>query len=422
MSTAVLRGNVREMPLSDESVDLIVTSPPYWGLRSYTDGGEALAGQIGTEETPQQYLEALWDCTAEWARVLAPGGSIFVNLGDRYSSRSGTGWGKQSVWIGRGRPEVIRQNSPHRRPDSARITGIPEKSLLGLPWRYALGCTDQLGLILRRDIVWSKPNGLPESVTDRCASRHEYLFHLVKRPDYYSAVDEIREPHAEASIRRAMPHRAPPGRRPSSIYNGQPEQSLHLDRMNNPLGKLPGSVWEIPSQPLDVPDWLGADHFAAFPMELPRRCILGWSPPGICVECGEGRRPVTEVAGIEGRRGRKERVVDLTLDSAHGPDGRGGERWRQSIRVTGYACACPDPAAPARRAVVADPFGGTGTTALVADVLGRHGVSFDLSRDYCRIARWRTTDPGERARAMQVPKPPVIPDSQGSLFDVDEAS
>ena len=98
--------------------------------------------------------------------------------------------------------------------------------------------------------------------------------------------------------------------------------------------------------------------------------------------------------------------------------------WRRSsarapeATITGYACACPQPDAPTRPAIVADPFGGTGTTALVASVLGRDGFSFDRSADYCRLARWRVTDPGERARAMQVPKPPPAMDGQDTLFAV----
>jgi hypothetical protein len=99
-------------------------------------------------------------------------------------------------------------------------------------------------------------------------------------------------------------------------------------------------------------------------------------------------------------------------------NGRGASTLRTiALRdITGYACACPQPDAPTRPAIVADPFGGTGTTALVADALGRHGLSFDRSADYCRLARWRTTDPAERAKAMQVPKPPPVMDGQEALF------
>jgi hypothetical protein len=270
---------------------------------------------------------------------------------------------------------------------------------------------DELGLILRRDIIWSKPNGLPESVTDRCRSSHEYLFHLVRQPRYYAAVDEIREPQDSIGERH--------GGNRSGYAKATPDIARHFnERALNPLGKLPGSVWDIPSQPLTVPAALGVDHFAAFPMELPRRCVLGWSPPGVCTACGEGRRPVTDKHVVAHRRNLKAgnstaRNRDNNFDwSAY--DAVVGHT---EATITGYACACPEPDAPVRPALVVDPFGGTGTTALVAAAYGRTGVSVDLSGDYCRLARWRTRDPAERARALQVPKPPPVPDGQGSLFD-----
>jgi hypothetical protein len=148
-------------------------------------------------------------------------------------------------------------------------------------------------------------------------------------------------------------------------------------------------------------------------MELPRRCILGWSPPGICTGCGEGRRPVATSVVTEDRGGRK---FNITED--HGTGKLGLARL---TTITGYACACPEPDAPVRPAVILDPFGGTGTTALIADALGRTGVTVDRSADYCRLAAWRTSDPAERAKAMQVPKPPPVPDGQDSLFDLESA-
>jgi DNA modification methylase len=474
VSVVLLRGDARHLPLPDESVDLIVTSPPYFGLRDYHDNGQSMAGQIGSEETPREYIAALLDCTREWMRVLKPTGSLFVNLGDKFSQRVQVRRSSHQpgmfpdkfpefgeTWAERSANGATRM--PHQNVVDDGGTAVAEKSLIGLPWRYALACTDTLGLILRRDIIWAKPSGLPESVIDRCGTRHEYLFHLTKEPRYFSAIDEIREPHAEVSIKRAMPHRSAPaaGRRGAQIYNGQPEQTLSLNQMNHPLGKLPGSVWEVAAQPLIVPASLGLDHFAAFPLELPRRCILGWSPSGICTGCGEGRRPV--VAGGRNGDGSKPHKAAQRVASFD------WAAWKQSTPhvITGYACACtpytdhpasdetatrreraPEAtrpqgtygrkqageydrvgpwreyhldawvAPPTRPAVVADPFGGTGSTALVADALGRTGLSFDLSADYCRLARWRTTDPAERAKALQVRKPPPVIDGQESLFEV----
>jgi DNA modification methylase len=401
VTAVILRGDAACLPLPDGSVDLIVTSPPYFGLRSYVDGGEHYDGQIGSEETSAAFVAALLDCTREWMRALRPSGSIFVNLGDKYAGGGGQ-------WEGDTRPD------PHkRRAVSGKIAnggqtyGLRPKSLIGLPWRYAIGCVDDLGLILRAEIVWSKPNGLPESVTDRVRRSHEQVFHFTKQPRYFAAVDEIREPQQGVTGGK--------DRRPFQSGNGVTHRSGNKDYdLYNPLGKLPGSVWDIPSQPLAVPARLGVDHFAAFPMELPRRIILGWSPSGICTECGEGRRPVADRELTANRKGTQtQRGISAINGGATGQS----LGWERVVHITGYACACPQPGAPTRPAVVLDPFGGTGTTALVADMLGRTGVTIDRSADYCRIAQWRCADPGERARALGVPKPPPVIDGQRSLFD-----
>jgi hypothetical protein len=309
-------------------------------------------------------------------------------------------------------------------------------------------------LILRAEIIWAKPNGLPESVTDRVRRAHEQVFHFTRQPRYYSAVDEIREAHTGNA--------GPAGPRAAVTNwesgNGKTHRTgrTDLDQFN-PLGKLPGSVWSIPSQPLTVPPHLGVDHFAAFPMELPRRIILGWSPPGICTECGQGRRPVAwrqrdTFYGDGQHRPGAQQVRDGAAVTGY----RQEAKWRTTTTIAGYACACtpytdhperrtrtttPSRAkrqdgeardalglprhhgndwperepvreyhldrwqpAPTRPAVVLDPFGGTGTT-------------IDRSADYCRLAAWRTTDPAQRAAALQVPKPPQETTGQLGMFD-----
>jgi site-specific DNA-methyltransferase (cytosine-N4-specific) len=317
----ILRGDARNLPLTDSSVDLVVTSPPYFSLRSYQDGGEHYDGQIGSEPTPGEFVDALLEVTRECVRVLKPSGSLWVNLGDSYSGRPAGPQGKTGQ-----RADRRSANEPHRAA-TQRSSDVPAKSLRGLPWRYALRCIDDLGLILRAEVIWSKPNGLPESVTDRVRRSHEQWFHFAVRPRYYSAVDEIREPYAAASISRA--------RYAPQVTTGRdlnlPRTGVGARKDLDSKGRLPGSVWEVASHPLKVPAELGVDHFAAFPMGWPRRLILGWCPP----------------------------------------DG-----------------------------VVLDPFGGTGTTALVATMLGRTGITVDASADYCRLAEWRAGDPKERARAV----------------------
>lgn len=364
-TVTLVKGDALALPIPDHSVDLVVTSPPYFAMRSYQDAGEHYAGQIGGEPTPAEFVDALIAATAEMVRVLKPTGSIWVNLGDKYVT----------------------------------------KSLTGIPWRYAIRCIDDLGLILRAEVIWSKPNGLPESVRDRVRRSHEQWFHFTVRPQYYSAVDELRESLSTewGSWDRKR------GKR-NVLPDGTPDGGM-IDR-HNPLGKLPGSVWSIPTQPLIVPKELGVDHFAAFPMEWPRRIITGWSPRGVCTACGEGRRPVGSVRPGPDRPGRVQgRSVDALL-GGHGADGRAGSRRTSTVTITGETCSCPTPDAPTTPGVVLDPFGGTGTTAMVASALGRHGISVDLSADYCRLAEWRTNDPKQQARAARptpVPRPRNAP-------------
>jgi len=389
----LIHGDATHLPIEDGTVDAIITSPPYFALRSYTDdGGEHYDGQIGSEATPHEFLEALWAVTAECRRVLKPSGSLWVNLGDKYAGTQPGAFRKHTHPRNDGTDATWRRAVPL---DDVQATtadvdfgGIRPKSLMGLPWRYAIGCIDDLDLILRAEVCWNKPNGLPESVTDRVRRSHEQWFHFVKEPRYFAAVDEVREPQKE--FRTGV--------------NGA-ERDFHTDQMSrkwnpvanayNPLGKLPGSVWTIPSEPLKVPDHLGVDHFAAFPQEWPRRIILGWSPSGICVECGEGREPVVEKE--QDAQGRTTNGPK-SIDRRHESPGR-SVRTVERAAITGYSCACPTPDAPTRPAVILDPFGGTGTTAGVARMLGRHGLHVDLSRDYLRLAKWRIWDSGHFAKA-----------------------
>ena len=394
----IIRGNALALPLADDSVDLVVTSPPYFGLRSYQDGGEHYSGQIGDEPTPAEFVDALIAATAEMVRVVKPSGSIWVNLGDKYAGSNGMPGGSgSSTLAGQARAHAAA-GTGIRRPSA---TGAPAKSLIGIPWRYAIRCIDDLGLILRANVIWSKPNGLPESVTDRVRRSHEDWFHFTLNPRYYSAVDEIREAHQHPHIA----HTGPRSSRGEVDGNAQ-----HLRMGLSPLGKLPGSVWTIPTEPLHVPDHLGIDHFAAFPTEWPRRIIQGWSPRGICVECGEGRRPTTVTWP-----GVKERETPAYGAGNHGTGSSTLGSRGPSARIIGEACACPEPTAPTRPGVVLDPFGGTGTTALVAHALGRHGISNDMSADYCRLAGWRTSDPKQLAKAARREYQPPREQTEGQL-------
>ncbi len=404
-TASIIRANSRDLPLADDSVDLVVTSPPYFALRSYQDGGEHYAGQIGDEPTPDEFVSSLLEVTAECVRVLKPSGSLWVNLGDKYAGVGGANNGGTLTNAANHQREAKRLGPVY---GVGARRAAPPKSLIGIPWRYALRCIDDLGLILRAEVIWSKPNGLPESVTDRVRRSHEQWFCFTIEPRYYSAVDEIREPHAEKQAGLAASFKRP---KPSRD-NGMHREERRDDDGYNPLGKLPGSVWTIPTEPLRVPDHLGIDHFAAFPTEWPKRIIAGWSPRGVCVECGAGRRPVAD-------RDRTILNGNFGHDMAgHGLDGRSGQRAQTSVTITGEACDCPEPTADTTPGVVLDPFGGTGTTAMVAKALGRHGISVDMSADYCRLAEWRTNDRDQLAKVLGIAKADPVAADEQSLFDL----
>jgi hypothetical protein len=415
----LVRGDALRVPLRDGSVHLGITSPPYFALRSYQDDGEHYAGQIGSESNPVDFLLALWAVADEMHRVLADGGSMWWNLGDKYAGSGGHNNANlappHTGEFGTRRhnaeaPRATRRSAPDRYNQTADVRA---KSLMGLPWRFAMGliCPDIYRAPLepaacwhddgpgpcrtcpprrfpqwigRAEVIWSKPNGLPESVTDRVRRSHEQWFHVTKAPQYFAGIDEIREAQATAGER----HDGRSGGRDGNRMNGGRDFN---ERALNPLGKLPGSVWTVPSEPLAVPAHLGVDHFAAFPQEWPRRIILGWSPMGICTACDEGRRPV-----VEKELGHVNNTTHAkTLRSGgEARTGSAGNVSRETATIIGYACACPTPAAPTRPAVVLDPFSGTGTVAMVARTLGRYGVGVDLSRDYLRLANWRVFQSG----------------------------
>lgn len=265
----VLHGNALDTGLPERSMDLIVTSPPYFSLRSYKDQGEHYDGQIGDEPTANDFVDALVRATAEMARVLKDTGSIWVNLGDKYATNG---------------------------------------SLMGLPWRYANRVVDDLDLVLRAEMIWAKPNGLPDTAKNRVGRKHEQWFHFTKHKSaYYADLDEIREPYAQ------------PDRVRSDVFGGR-SSALGVRHAGagvytgptHAKGKRPGSVWTVAVEPLRLPEELGVDHFAAFPSEFPRRIILGWSPPGGTVLDPFGGTGTT--AAVARALGRHGTSLDLSRD------------------------------------------------------------------------------------------------------------
>lgn len=239
--------------LEADSVNCCVTSPPYFGLRDY-----GISGQYGHEVTVDLYVERLRSLFAEVRRVLAPDGTLWLNLGDIYAGKANAG---ESVGETRGRGRHVA--IPKRINTTA---SAPYKSLLGVPWRVAFALQSD-GWIIRNAIVWHKPNAMPESVVDRLSSRHELLFLLTPNPSYFFDLDPIREPLAfpERTGHRFGGNSSGVGARRGATYDKAPS-------LNG--GRNPGDVWSISTTPF------AEAHFATFPLALAERCVKAGCKPG----------------------------------------------------------------------------------------------------------------------------------------------
>lgn len=271
------------------SVDCCVTSPPYFGLRDYGH-----PDQLGAEATPNDYVQRLRLVFAEVRRVLADDGTLWLNIGDSYSNplsyATGTATAASSTLHTNQQRTIV--GTPVK-----RVTGIPQKNLLGIPWRVAFALQDD-GWILRNAIVWNKPNAMPESVTDRLSTRYEHVFMFSKSRRYWFDLDTIREPQAESSIARLSRNdwRGKDGW--SEAYHGNPPKGLQNQKgRDTDIGRNPGDVWEIATTPFP------GGHFAVFPPELPRRCIVaGCKPGGTVLDPFHGSGTTGMVAVRNGRR------------------------------------------------------------------------------------------------------------------------
>jgi len=271
---------LRTMP--DESVNCVVTSPPYYGLRDY---GEA--GQYGLEETPAAYVATMRLVFAEVRRVLTEDGTLWLNLGDSYVTSDRGPDGSSSG---------LTNGAQHRARHSPRFDR-PRKNLLGIPWRVALALQDD-GWIWRNLVIWAKTNGMPESVTDRLATRHEPVLLFARSQRYWFDLDSVRVPYAESTVQHA-PRREFARKDATAAYFGNPQGGLdrqpHFDQER--AGRNPGDVWQFPTQPFS-----GA-HFAVMPAALAERCVLaGCRPGGVVLDpfCGSGTTGL--VATKTGRR------------------------------------------------------------------------------------------------------------------------
>lgn len=295
------------------SVDCIVTSPPYFGLRDY-----GVDGQLGAEATPGQFVASLVDVFHEARRVLADDGTLWLNLGDSYSAtppgKSDDPMRSSTLTNPKGAASTMRESV--RRAAIDRTKFLPPKNMMGMPWRTAFGLQDD-GWILRNSIIWHKPNAMPESVTDRLSTRHENVFMFSKSRRYWFDLDPIREPlsRPEAVTEGILFGGKSPdvGRRRGSTYGGKhgtsgdtppgtkPQTNKGATGERHTLaherGRNPGDVWTIPTSPFP-----GA-HFATFPLELARRCMLaGCKPGGVVLDPFSGSGTTGLAATENGRR------------------------------------------------------------------------------------------------------------------------
>jgi DNA modification methylase len=240
----------------DNSINCCVTSPPYFGLRDY-----GVDGQIGQEDVPEKYIERLVKLFREVRRVLTEDGTLWVNIGDSYAGNSKPGGGDPTIGTRNlGGKEYRQKHVP---------AGLKCKDLIGIPWMLAFALRAD-GWYLRQDIIWNKPNCMPESVKDRCTKAHEYIFLLSKSQRYYFNSDAIKEPVAESTVARLKQN--------IEMQTGstrvQGKKNGNMKAVGNSEGRNKRSVWTIPTA-----SYKGA-HFAVYPESLIEPCILAGCPEG----------------------------------------------------------------------------------------------------------------------------------------------
>lgn len=283
---------MRQFP--DGSAQTCVTSPPYFGLRDY-----GMAAQIGMEDTPEAFIARLVEVFREVRRVLRDDGTLWLNLGDSYSASPG----QRKATDKPGAKQASSAGSIGA--PSRSVDGLKPKNLIGIPWRVAFALQAD-GWILRQDIIWHKPNPMPESVTDRCTKAHEYVFLLSKGPRYYYDHAAVKEPVAASTVARLSqnveaqagsdrvpgktngPMKAVGGRsradsfkredsKRAAVIPGQTVGTHRADRAESTYDldtRNKRSVWSIATRPFKDA------HFAVMPPELAETCILAGSRPG----------------------------------------------------------------------------------------------------------------------------------------------
>lgn len=394
MNYRLLQGDCIEVlaGLPAASVHCVVTSPPYFGLRDY-----GAPGQIGLEPTPAEYVAKLVQVFREVRRVLRDDGTVWLNLGDSYNGSGGAG--------GDYGPGGLKEGQP--RYPGRRIDILKPKDLIGIPWRVAFALQAD-GWWLRSDIIWAKPNPMPESVTDRPTKAHEYLFLLAKRERYFYDAEAIKEPAVTDDMRRpygsqgawqmdGRPVEQRPNGKPRTAgnkthkYVAEYEQSDSEEHRTKAgllkVADVPWysrnrrSVWTIATKPYSEA------HFATYPVDLVEPCIkAGTSAHGCCEACGAPWVRVVERTDEIDQSAKSSRF-DKGKTGVNG-NGRVQEGDRYVKRPTGWepSCSCGAATVPC---TVLDPFNGSGTTGVAAIGLGRQYIGIELNPEYIEMAHRR---------------------------------
>lgn len=387
MSYRLLMGDalsrLRELP--DESVHCVVTSPPYWGLRDY-----GVEGQIGLEATPEEYLFKLVAVFRETRRVLRSDGVVWLNLGDTYFGSWGNYGGRNR---GHGSQREIVNGSAvlnpaydglenFRPPSALPHPTLKPKDLVGIPWMLACALRAD-GWWLRQDIIWSKPNPLPESVTDRCTKSHEYLFLLTRSSSYYYDAEAISE-FAVGDTPGNLTHK---GKTAYASGDKFMRTKAGLASISSVTRRNKRSVWTINVEPFSEA------HFATFPTRLVEPCILaGTSEHGCCARCGAPWKRITERTHTfqsgSGRAGHvpQGKFAGSTQAESGNYDIRMGPVVATVTLGWEPSCSCGAEIMPC---TVLDPFNGAGTTGLVALRLGRNYIGIELNPEYVAMSERR---------------------------------
>ncbi len=392
-NSEIIQGDCLEVlaGMPERSVHCVVTSPPYWGLRDY-----GVDGQLGLEKTPDEYLAKMVEVFRAVRRVLRDDGTLFLNLGDSYWNGGGEKRDGGHGFVDGGKLKLEKAKGSLLQRKSSSGLGLKPKDLCGMPWRLALALQAD-GWTLRSDIIWHKPNPMPESCTDRPTKSHEHMFLLTKKPRYYYDAEAVREA-AEYGYREHT------GEMRSVAQDGRRHTTGTTKGGNGSSGRNLRDVWTIPTEAYTQA------HFATFPRKLVEPCIkAGTSDKGCCPECGapwvrvtvKDRKPTrpgtnTKIAVPGGWAQSGEHTSEAWMRDSKEIGNRDHRRHVTETRTIGWKPGCDcvrrvmDVAIPC---TVLDLFCGSGTTGVVATQLGRRFIGIELNPDYAELARARIANP-----------------------------